>query len=115
MNSGFVLLLALGIGIEPHLGRAVAGVQGLALAEGMVRALTRTRLTEIVALCLLVSGIGLGVVSDKGGHLVPVRMQLRHDVGADETRCSCECHFHLCLPPVSSMNRSGLCGSSWGG
>src|SRR5690349_19981267 len=44
-------------------GRTLAGavsVQGLALAEGMVRAAARTRLTVAFLLCLLAGGIGLG-------------------------------------------------------
>ena len=45
-------------------------------------------------------GVGLRVVADKCGDVVPVGLQLREDVGSDESRCSGECHFHVWLPPV---------------
>ena len=43
-------------------------------------------------------GFGLSVVTHEGGHVVPVGLQLREDVGSDESRCSGQCHFHVgCL------------------
>ena len=46
-------------------------------------------------------GLGLSFVAHEGGDLVPVGLELRKDVGADEPSCSRECHLHLWSPPVS--------------
>src|SRR3984885_12940852 len=39
-------------------------------------------------------GVGLSVVTDKCGHLVPMGLQLREYVRSNEPSCSRQCHFH---------------------